>query len=262
MLIVCPSCSASYRLSDEEVGAQGRSVRCGRCGQSWFVEPEATADQTPTGPLEAAADVDWSEPDAASGSGGGALPVADGRDPAAPVVAAEVPEAAATIRIRPPPRRRRPIPKPSFGVMLVGFAILVLASGVVWRRQVVSALPQMAGLFELLRLPVNLRGLAFRDVSTVEVIDNGTPVLVVAGTIDNIAHRPVAVPRLRLAVRAGKGREIYVWTAVPAKTRLGAGESLPFRAQLAAPPAEGVEVGVRFLNRRDAAGHLAQAGTS
>jgi hypothetical protein len=41
------------------------------------------------------------------------------------------------------------------------------------------------------------------------------------------------------------------WTARPERATLGAGEALPFRSRLAAPPADGNDVLVRFLARAD-----------
>ena len=120
------------------------------------------------------------------------------------------------------------------------------------RDQVVSTAPQTASLYAAIGLPVNVRGLTFRDVATSEVTDGGNPILVISGVIENVAGEPATVPRLRLAVRNQQGTEIYVWTAVPAKAQLATGESLPFRAQLASPPAEANDVSVRFLSRLDA----------
>jgi hypothetical protein len=108
---------------------------------------------------------------------------------------------------------------------------------------------------------VNLRGLTFRDVTSSETVENGTPVLHIAGRIDNISGRVQQVPRLRLAVRGSHGREIYVWTAVPAKSHLAAGEGLKFTAELAAPPAEGREIVVRFLNADDLTASLGKKST-
>ena len=39
--------------------------------------------------------------------------------------------------------------------------------------------------------------------------------------------KPVEVPRLRFAVRNATGQEIYTWTALPSRSILGPGETLP-----------------------------------
>ncbi|MCK7614428.1 zinc-ribbon domain-containing protein [Roseibium sediminicola] len=40
MKIKCPDCSTSYEIKAEAVGAEGRSVKCAKCGNRWFVSPE------------------------------------------------------------------------------------------------------------------------------------------------------------------------------------------------------------------------------
>jgi hypothetical protein len=116
----------------------------------------------------------------------------------------------------------------------------------------VRAMPQTASLFAAIGLPVNLRGLAFTDVKTTKEMHDGVPVLLVQGTISNVARQPRDVARLRFSMRNGAGREIYAWTTLPARSVLAPGDSLPFQTRLASPPTEGRDVVVRFFNRHDA----------
>jgi predicted Zn finger-like uncharacterized protein len=54
MQIACPSCSTTYQIAATAIGADGRSVRCVRCQNIWFVPPvgiipaaiEAAAQET------------------------------------------------------------------------------------------------------------------------------------------------------------------------------------------------------------------------
>lgn len=130
--------------------------------------------------------------------------------------------------------------------------VALVAILLVWRTQVVRFLPQTASFYELMGLPVNLRGLDFDSIKTTREMHEGIPVLVVEGNIAVTSGRLVEVPRLRFAVRNEAGKEIYSWTAMPSRTLLGPGETLPFRSRLASPPAEGHDVSVRFFTRRDA----------
>jgi len=130
---------------------------------------------------------------------------------------------------------------------------LVAANAVLmgWRMDIVRLLPQTASFYSVIGLPVNLRGLAFEGIKMSKEEQDGMPVLVVEGTITNVTRRAAEVPRLRLAVRNGSKHEIYSWTTQPTRSILGPGETLPFRARLASPPAETRDVMVRFFTRRD-----------
>lgn len=123
-----------------------------------------------------------------------------------------------------------------------------------WRSDVVRLLPQTASLFAAVGLPVNLRGVAFADVTTTKEQTGNVPVLVVQGKIANVSRQPHEVPRLRLALRNVSGTEVYSWTALPERTMLAPGDTEPFQTRLASPPAEGHELVVRFFTRRDFSG--------
>src|SRR5581483_5044913 len=112
--------------------------------------------------------------------------------------------------------------------------------------------PGTASIFAWIGLPVNLRGLALRDVGGTLLQDGQRHVLAVAGEIANLRSYPQAVPAVRVGLRAADGREIYAWTAAVSQSKLGAGETIAFRTRLLAPPREAREVVVRFADAADA----------
>jgi hypothetical protein len=134
-------------------------------------------------------------------------------------------------------------------IIVLGLVLVCLIAG---RQQIVRLLPQTASLYARIGLPVNLRGLAFENIKTTRDIEDGVPILIVEGEVVGTTGRHTEVPRLRFAVTDNTGKEIYAWTARPAKTLLPPGEVLPFRSRLASPPAEASGVTVRFFNRHDA----------
>jgi predicted Zn finger-like uncharacterized protein len=144
---------------------------------------------------------------------------------------------------------------PAFPILAGALAAALLLL-VLCRSSAVAAMPQLASLYEKIGLPVNLRGLVFENLKTTQEDSDGGLVLLVEGSIVNIAKSPVEVPRLRFAVRNGSGDEVYEWTALPSRSVLGRGERLPFKSRLASPPSDGREVVVRFFNRRDADGGI------
>ena len=70
--------------------------------------------------------------------------------------------------------------------------------------------PQTASLYAAIGLPVNLRGLAFANVTTAKETNDGVPVLLVEGTIVSIARKRGrrAAPALRGAQPAAATRSI------------------------------------------------------
>jgi predicted Zn finger-like uncharacterized protein len=139
---------------------------------------------------------------------------------------------------------------PGLPAAILALILLNLAL-IVWRAEIVRLAPQTASLYAAIGLGVNLRGLILSDVTTETRTTDGVPVLLVQGRIVSIAKHTVEVPRLRFAVRNVGGNEIYSWTALPNRSLLAPGETLPFQSRLASPPPETGDVLVRFFNRHD-----------
>lgn len=55
MKITCPNCDTSYDIGLTSVGPEGRSVRCSRCSEEWYIDSEGNAIPAP---LEDAPDED------------------------------------------------------------------------------------------------------------------------------------------------------------------------------------------------------------
>jgi len=64
MKIKCPDCKTSYDIKPEILGEEGRSVKCARCGNRWFVSPKkekAKLDLVADSPAADDGDVDETE---------------------------------------------------------------------------------------------------------------------------------------------------------------------------------------------------------
>jgi predicted Zn finger-like uncharacterized protein len=245
MLIVCPSCASTYSLTPEQLGA-GRRLRCAACRHEWFATPPQ--DEAGDAPLFPALSHDADpmvSPQAATSSGSPATEPARSRGrrgrktPSGPKVSLGNRLKGATARLR----RVTPLH--------IGVAALALAlvAGIVQRTPIVRAVPQTAKLYAALGLAVNLRGLEFHGVRSSLVKDGDQSILVVEGEIRAVAKGPVDLPRLQLGLRGADGHEIYAWTAEAPRAALQPGETTPFRARLVAPPSEGLDVVVRFVER-------------
>jgi hypothetical protein len=118
------------------------------------------------------------------------------------------------------------------------------------REDVVRLIPDLAGLYRLAGLEVNLRGLDFSEVQTHREMDGSTPVLVVEGVITNVTEDTAKVPTLRFALKSAAGREVYAWTMDPPRESMEPAETLRFKSRLPAPPDAATDAEVRFTDRR------------
>lgn len=160
------------------------------------------------------------------------------------------------------PRKRRPAKPvrkrrsgPRFHIrsgavagVTAGFLVLAAIAGVFAREDVVRLFPELARLYALVGVEVNLRGLAFETISTVREMDGATPVLVVSGVVRNVVEELRPVPRIRFGLISRTGREVYAWTMDPAQPELDGGATMSFKSRLPAPPEAAADVQVRFTD--------------
>lgn len=242
MLIVCPACASEYRIDAERVGTAGRSVRCAACRETWFISAEDVV---------AAMFEEMSEPEAVPEP-----PPSPSEPPAAePAVSTETEEAPPRAA-RPAGRRRRAKTKksrapgrrlsPALAASLAIAAALPLV--LLGRATVVRAMPQTAGLFAGVGLPVNLRGIDLVDLVAFQLpAEEANPArLVVEGDIVGVARQRVAVPAIEVEVRDAAGQPLYRWSVPGPRAALEPGERARFKASLSAPPETGRRIEVRF----------------
>lgn len=287
MHIVCPHCTTSYAIKLASLGANGRTVRCSRCKETWMAHPEDAVGEAAVPAMAAASQADdqsdlaeqwnsyakddgtaetpvvespsiasdWPNEDAAEDEWSAAARTAEEE-----VVGAQHQSWFSSLFSRRGAKVSRPAPavvprKSHFGLPTACAAMGALALAlVIWRGDMVRLLPHTAAFYKMVGLEVNLRGLAFKDVKlSTETVD-GKQVLVIEGVIVGQGKKPLDIPRLRFAVRDAQGAEIYAWNSVLEQTVLQPGERAFFRSRLASPPPEGRNIDVRFFNRRDIAG--------
>ena len=263
MQIVCPNCASRYEIAEAKIGTGGRKVRCAGCRTTWQIEAPRPAETQP------AEEVLQSDLDAAIPE----LPSAPSAEQAAAELEEELRRAAeidadisaiASERAEPPqpdaarsraPRRRRGWiaprdPATSLSSAAAGIFVAVglaaLGLGLWQRERVVRALPQVAGLYAAIGLPVNVRGLAFSAVESELVQDPQGRFLVVSGDVTNITRGVTTVPPITVMVQGEDGKVLYSWTTEPPRPSLEPAELMHFRARLASPPEDGRSVQLRF----------------
>jgi len=222
MSITCPTCAAVYRGI---VAKPGQKVRCSRCDESWRVPAVDDPANDPT-IIEVEATSEKPRPPSYEelyGAPASSTPFA------APIATGAT-------------ARSRGLGAPT---LAIGALALVMAA-IGFRAPIVKAAPATGALFAAIGLPVNLKGLEFRNVKSIIVEAGGQKMLGVEGEIVNLRAARNDVPQLELAVRGADGRTIYTWTTGSPKSKLEGLESMSFRARLAAPPDDARDVKVTF----------------
>jgi hypothetical protein len=140
-----------------------------------------------------------------------------------------------------PPRQRR---FPLFAGATA--AVFFLAAFFGGREAAVSAVPDLAGLYAAIGLPVYLEGFAIEAVAAERMPTAAGDRIVVQGTLRNVGREQGAVPRL-VAILHDSARMTALAEGFDSPVQiLKAGEATPFRFTLDAAPAQAIRVVVRF----------------
>lgn len=277
--IVCPHCSSDYTVADDMLGSNGRKVKCASCQKIWHAVPEEeTAAAADIDALfeaddvqneEAMADGDdlldgfaavaddgaadgdvdfasWDE-DQAAGSDQEALasgPVDAGVD-------TPIPRKPRKVRLKGQgPSKLELFMRKALTVAApagVALGLLGLVLAIPARDAVVRSVPDLARLYQMVGLDVNVRGIEFSPFTAERSLVAGLTVLRVEGTMVNADDTARSVAPLRLALLAETGAELFVWRVDPPTTDLLPEQSVPVFSELTAPPETVASVSVRFL---------------
>jgi predicted Zn finger-like uncharacterized protein len=259
MILECPACATRYTVADGAIRGAGRTVRCAKCGESWFEEgPDAQAADTR---FEDAPDAPAAVPEFAAapeipGEAEAAVPeptdetappLPDLPPPQTPAeadvrvaaeqVAEEAPpaEVAATREGETPGAYDAPEPPPrnsgrNWGrIGLYASIVVVLIALSVAAAVAIGGLPDWA--------PVRHAGAAEphedlvldfpEDRQDRKRLPGGTEFFGASGTVRNTGARTRYVPTIRIVLRDDAGKEVYSWDVVPPKRELAPGESMP-----------------------------------
>jgi predicted Zn finger-like uncharacterized protein len=198
MILTCPQCSTRYHIDPAALSAGGRTVRCASCGQRWSVQPPADTPQI----------VEF-----------GAAPHE------APRIAVTTPE---------PASRRHP--RSLIGWLIAAFVVLLAASAVIGRNEIVADFPASAPIYEMLRLPVVAEpGLLFEGIKPTRLEEGGISVLVVEGTIINPTGSDLPIPPIRITLLDSGGRELQEELLRLKDEHLAAGTKTSFSGRVVNP---------------------------
>ena len=248
MILVCPNCAARYEVDGTQFPAEGRKVRCKKCGHVWHQAAEAgqaEIEETIFNPPPESEPVPVAEPETE----------AEALQPSwrAPAVEDDAAEDDFHLDAPESPAKR------GMGAVLVmlGWAALVVVILVIgwsaanYRSQIVGIWPQSASLFSRLGMAVNMRGLDFADVRHTNQTEDGQPVLVITGKVVNVTGKKLDVPPLRVTLSDANKRAIYDWSFAPSSHALAPGQAVGFRTRLSNPPSATRHVELRFADGKE-----------
>jgi predicted Zn finger-like uncharacterized protein len=232
MILNCPSCGTRFLIDPALLEPDGRKVRCGRCGHSWFQDRPA--------PSEAVAAV-------AEAPSGSAIPRLQAFD--------EARRSASEGR-----RAALPGPAPSRGlsriaagwIALVALLAALIAGALFERERIIALVPEAAELYQMAGLqpapaPAMVgQGLELRDVTSVKRLVDGQQTLLIEGAIVNASDQLQPVPQLRASVTDAGGGELTHWFFSANSKELEPGGSTTFQTSTESPSG-GVNLSLIFV---------------
>jgi hypothetical protein len=124
----------------------------------------------------------------------------------------------------------------------MSFFLIVFFSA---REEVVAWVPSTAGIYNALGFEVNKSGFKIIATQTQEFA-NSIPIIVIKGDLVNETDRDLVVPPVRISVRDRLKKELHSWIVRADQEHVGPRGKGTFSARLESPPADAVDLEVRF----------------
>lgn len=265
MIITCPHCQTKYQVTYEAIGSAGRKVQCAHCQQAWQQRPldkedpptpaqkKATEVMTEDG-LDDAMAAEEQKVAAEVARRLAREKLAEEAQHKAAAAAGKVDAAVMRKRMKDFTKRQSamvadlPLARLQRTLRILGAVALigVLATAYFGRVAVVKQFPAMAGVYEAVGLGVNVVGLDFSNVTTLQSLRDGKEILSVSAQIVGLMPEPVSVPAVVITLIDSHGQGIYEWSVTPSVRDLMAGERATFDTQLTMPPGDASRVRLSF----------------
>jgi predicted Zn finger-like uncharacterized protein len=131
--------------------------------------------------------------------------------------------------------------------LVAALVVLVLASAVIGRDEIVASFPESVPIYRALGLPLAAQpGLEFGQVSSDRVVEGGVAVLVFEGEIVNQSKEPRHVPPIRVILLDDGGRHLQRETFSSKDASLDAGGKTTFSGRLVNPPSQARNYSITF----------------
>lgn len=288
MIITCPNCQTKYQLAQNAIGSAGRKVQCAQCQQSWNAKPEPdeplpkpklVAQSAPKKPdvpkdtptvdveAEAALDAAFEAEEAGKAQKAAKAQANNGAEDASESVAALKTKTKqpvldddgaldhkrhAMLRRHAIFRKKLPLGRirKNARMLALGLLVFVIGGGLLARTEIVRQMPDMAGFYAAIGLPVNVNGLEFINVETLRSMQNGVDVMVVTGQVLNISGRQTSVPPIAVSIHDEEGNSVYSWNVTPLMQVVAPNDTIEFEARLNSAPVGAQTIRLTFSEER------------
>ncbi len=216
MRLVCEACGAGFNVPDAAIPAEGRKVKCAKCGHVWHATP---AQPSPSPEIDTPILDDAPVPDSGATEDDQAALKA-----LANLLSEEEPGGEEGIALRKAKRSgKRPIRKPYY-IALALIVVAIALTSIFALRDVLY--PTLSPLYDLLGMTTNdkviIEKIAYEDYST-----DRRARYAVSGEIVNTAEVPMSLPILRISLQ-DENRSTFVSRDYEESRVLEAGERYPF----------------------------------
>lgn len=235
VVIQCPKCGAS-ESAEPGVLTDAPTIVCRECGETWPAQPPRRPRNIDL-VLQTRSRVNRDIVDAEH------RPLVTYSDGAESAWAAK---AAGDYWPEPPRQRRLPL------IAAATAALFFLTAFFGARDAAVSVLPDLAGLYATIGLPVSLEGLAIEDVAADRSSTADGDRIVVRGTVRNVSGRDMTVRQLSATLYDNDRVPALAESFDPPAGTISAGQTMPFLFTLDSAPPHVTRVAVRFSRANEA----------